>query len=438
MASSMLNYFKFGNSKDATATKATPVRALPASWYTSPEMYELERRAIFSKKWLFITHNSRLKEAGDWLRYEIAGFDFIITRDRQGDINAFHNVCRHRAYPVIEKEGSGNNKILACRYHGWSYGLNGKLAKAPGYQDLDGFNKDQNGLFKIHVKVDVNGFIWVNMDSKETPEIPWERDFQGVDEQPRYQAYNFDDYNLDHTYELDGDYNWKVRYNCLRSTFIIPTPAHCSINKSKVLQDNFNECYHCPTTHADIPEFLNLESFESDTKDGHIQHHCVSTPEQLAKGLYTASTYYFPITAMVVSPHFMMIQKFFPKGPGSSKMNYEIYRNRNSSDADFKLISEMYARVMSEDKVLCINAQKNLDRGVFISGQLHPKYEKAPLFFQSTVRDVITEHFNREKSEGHQIWPARQKLPENSQVGDADEAICTGLSCGAQKEVLAW
>lgn len=418
MTSSSLHYFNFGgngapdSSKEATPQEA--VRALPASWYTSQDMYELERRAIFSKRWLFITHSSRLKEPGDWLRYEMAGFDFIITRDRKNNINAFHNVCRHRAYPVIEKEGSGNAKILACRYHGWSYGLNGKLAKAPGYQGMAGFDKEHNGLFRIHTKVDINGFIWVNMDANEVPEEPWEGHFKDVDKQDRYKAYNFDDYDLDHTYELDGDYNWKI------------------------LADNFNECYHCPTTHPDIPEFLNLESFDSDTKDGHIQHYCVSTPEQIAKGLYTASTYYFPISAMVVSPHFIMIQKFLPSGPRSSRMAYEIYRNRNSSDTDFKLISDMYARVMSEDKVLCNNAQKNLDRGVFVNGQLHPKYEKAPLFFQSTVRKVITEHHEREKSEGKEIWPAKQKLPCDAQVSEQDEMICASIGCGTQKEVLTW
>ncbi|KAJ9658480.1 hypothetical protein H2201_007799 [Coniosporium apollinis] len=418
MATSMLHYFRFSNNasspKEAAPVNKSPVRALPASWYTSQEMYEFERRAIFSKRWLFITHSSRLRETGDWLRYDVAGFDFIIARDRQGNINAFHNVCRHRAYPVIEKQGQGNAKILACRYHGWSYGLNGKLAKAPGYQELDGFDKEHNRLFHIHVKVDINGFIWVNMDAKEIPEVPWEEHFRDVDKQDRYKPYNFNDYELDHTYELDGKYNWKI------------------------LADNFNECYHCPTTHPDIPDFINLESFDSDVKDGHIQHHCISTPEQLAKGLNVASTYYFPNSSMTVSAHFIMVQKFLPRGPNNSTMAYEIYRNRNSSDADFRLISEMYARVMAEDKVLCDNAQKNLDRGVFVNGQLHPKYEKAPLFFQSTVREVITEHYNREKVEGREIWPARQKLPGDAQVSEMDEEICAGISCGAQKEVLAW
>ena len=133
-----------------------------------------------------------------------------------------------------------------------------------------------------------------------------------------------------------------------------------------------------------------------------------------------------------------MIQKFLPKSPNSSQMAYEIYRNRNSSDADFKLISDMYARVMREDKVLCNNTQKNLDRNVFTSGQLHPKYEKAPLFFQSTIREVITEHFEREKAEGREIWPAKPKLPCNAQVSEKDEELCAALSCGTQNGILAW
>jgi hypothetical protein len=133
-----------------------------------------------------------------------------------------------------------------------------------------------------------------------------------------------------------------------------------------------------------------------------------------------------------------MVQKFLPSSATTSTMAYEIYRNKNSSDADFKLISEMYERVMREDKVLCDKAQKNLERGVFVNGQLHPKYEKAPLFFQNTVRDVITEHYNREKKEGREIWPARQKSVENVEISNQDEEICAGISCGSQKEILAW
>ena len=144
------------------------------------------------------------------------------------------------------------------------------------------------------------------------------------------------------------------------------------------------------------------------------------------------------------SPHWIMVQKFLPRGPNASKMAYEIYRNRNSAEEDFRLINDMYERVMGEDKVLCNNQQKNLDRGVFVNGQLHPKYEKAPLFFQQTVREVITEHYNREKAAGGKVYPARQQLPSNAQVSEMDEKICADVccgsqeGCGAQQEIMAW
>ena len=214
MSPAVLNYLGLGASPviqgDKIEANKTPIRALPAPWFTSPEMYEFERRSIFSRRWLFITHKSRLQESGSYLRYNVAGFDFVLVRDRSGKINAFHNVCRHRAYPVLEpKQGKAN--IIACRYHGWSYGLDGKLAKAPNYQELDGFDMSLNGLFPIHVHIDVQGFIWVNFDAqKSEPEVRWEDDFVDVDKQERFEDFNFDDYVLDHTYELEGGYNWKI------------------------------------------------------------------------------------------------------------------------------------------------------------------------------------------------------------------------------------
>lgn len=270
------NYLGLGTAKTEEEDDKHAVRALPASWYTSQEMYELERRAIFSRKWLLTTHKLRLPEQGNWLRYEVAGFEFILVRDREDSINAFHNICRHRAFPVVTQD-TGKNFMFACKYHGWSYGLNGKLAKAPGYQDLEDFDKAQNGLLPIHVHVDTNGFIWVNFDGGVKPEVAWADDFDGVDQQPRFEAYNFEDYVFDHTWEMEGDYNWKI------------------------LADNFNECYHCKTTHPDIPKIADLDSYYVKTAGGHIQHFGNPTKDQIGRGFRVASTYFFPNASMNVS-----------------------------------------------------------------------------------------------------------------------------------------
>lgn len=102
---------------DAKGLESTVPEALPASWYRSKPLYELERRAIFSKKWLLVTHRSRFSKPGDFLRYEEAGFLFFLCLDRQSALRGFHNFCRHRAYPVVTAE-TGTTNILACKYHG--------------------------------------------------------------------------------------------------------------------------------------------------------------------------------------------------------------------------------------------------------------------------------------------------------------------------------
>lgn len=115
-------------------------------------------------------------------------------------------------------------------YIGWSYGLNGKLAKAPRYQELEGFEKEKNGLFPVHVHIDKLGFIWVNLDASETPTVKWEDDFAGVDEQPRLKPFDFFQYRFDHVWDMVGDYNWKTladNYNEVRPYPTSPRCSHC-------------------------------------------------------------------------------------------------------------------------------------------------------------------------------------------------------------------
>ncbi|OGM49202.1 hypothetical protein ABOM_004033, partial [Aspergillus bombycis] len=330
----------------------TAVRALPAVWYTSPELYELERRAIFSKKWLLITHILRLPDTGSWSRYNSAGYPFILVRGHGRHIQAFHDI--------------------------WSHDFTDELAQAL----ISGGCEDNTKPRTFHVHLDANGFIWVNMDAGKQPEISWEKDFKGIDLQPRFEDVNFEDYRFDHIWGMDGPYNWKI------------------------LADNYNECYHCPTAHPDAQSIADLEAYSVDTVDGSIVHFANTKPEQIERGLKIASTYYFPNASMTVTPHFFFMQRVVPTSPTTCEMRYEVYRNKHSSEEDFQLINEMYKRIMTEDKYLCSEAQKNIGRGVFVNGLLHPRMEKGPLYFQAVVRDLLYEHFDREKDAGKQIWPA--------------------------------
>lgn len=203
---------------------------LPVEWYTEPAMYELERRALFSKHWVMVTHRVRFPQPGNYLKFKNAGYDYFLIKSRKGDIQAFHNVCRHRAYPILDDSApqEGKRTILSCNYHGivpmlsrpepshfltictgWSFGLDGKLAKAPKFDEVEGFNRDDYNLFKIHTHIDKVGFIWVNFDASDSP-IPWEEFNGGSDERPSLTAFNLDQYVHDRSWTVKGKYNWKL------------------------------------------------------------------------------------------------------------------------------------------------------------------------------------------------------------------------------------
>jgi hypothetical protein len=128
-----------------------------------------------------------------------------------------------------------------------------------------------------------------------------------------------------------------------------------------------------------------------------------------------------------------MIQRFVPSAPQKSEMRYEVYRNKNSSDEDFNVISEMYKRIMSEDKYLCTNAQKNINAGIFVNGELHPELEKGPLYFQKIVREMVTEHWEKEQLAGTQIWPAQQQVPKTATTSQSDAKFCRAVDCCSKK-----
>lgn len=133
-----------------------------------------------------------------------------------------------------------------------------------------------------------------------------------------------------------------------------------------------------------------------------------------------------------------MLQRFLPDGPKKSTMHYQIFRNKNSTDEQFRLISELYDKVVREDKVLCELAQRNLNAEIFVSGEMHPRLEKGPLFFQRVARKTIREHWEREKAAKKEIWPARQQLPSSAVLNNDDAELCSGLSCQTNEAGLAW
>src|SRR6185437_86672 len=128
-----------GYSNTRRALSLSEALTLPQRYYTDPEWFRREMEAIHFDLWLCAGRTSQIANAGDYFVRQIANASVIITRDEQGEIRAFHNVCRHRGTLLCaESEGKFNGRIQ-CQYHAWTYKLDGTLANAPHMEKVQGF-----------------------------------------------------------------------------------------------------------------------------------------------------------------------------------------------------------------------------------------------------------------------------------------------------------
>ena len=148
----------------------TPQEAtsMPPEAFTSEALLELERERIFSKEWICVGREDELSTPGDFFTSEVNQVPIIITRNRDGKLQALVNVCRHRMGRVAK--GEGKTRVLTCPYHSWSYDLDGKLLNAPKMEDKQ-FDRSKFGLHQLRLEVWL-GFVFVNMDADAEPLAP--------------------------------------------------------------------------------------------------------------------------------------------------------------------------------------------------------------------------------------------------------------------------
>ncbi len=171
----------------AGSTQQAPREArVPVSRYTDPDLYLREMDRLFRRLPQVVGPASRLAGAHDFMTTELAGTPILVSRDGNGAVGAFINVCRHRGARVVG-EASGNQKHHSCPYHAWTYASDGTLAGVPhpdGFPDLD---RTCNGLVRLPTEEHL-GLIWV------TPAI--EGAMAWDDFMPRDLAVELDDLRL--------------------------------------------------------------------------------------------------------------------------------------------------------------------------------------------------------------------------------------------------
>ena len=192
--------------------------SLTREFYSDPDIYERDIERIFLRSWLYAGHQSEIPEPGDWMLFDFAGESVIVARSPEGGINALLNVCRHRGSRICV-ENTGCSKRLICRYHGWTYDLDGRLVGASRMHE--DFDKTGIALKRIHVEL-LDGMIFVNFADNPTPFNPVR---EGLAECLR--AYDLGNAKVAHRQNYPIAANWKLAV------------------------ENYTECYHCGPAHPE-------------------------------------------------------------------------------------------------------------------------------------------------------------------------------------------
>ena len=176
---------------------------LPGGRYTDPRFYELEKAHLWRKSWLLAAHTDELPEPGCFLLWENAGQPVLIVHSESGAINAFYNTCSHRGAPVVTDQ-SGQRPRLTCKYHGWTYSLDGDLIAIRDPEDFSGLDFSCRSLIPVRCERFGN-LIFVNFDENAPTLLDWLGPV--ADE---WREFQFDKCRLTGRHIFDLNCNWKI------------------------------------------------------------------------------------------------------------------------------------------------------------------------------------------------------------------------------------
>ena len=138
--------------------------------YSDAAIFELEMERIFARSWLFLCHESQIPEPGDFFQSVMGRDNVLVVRQKDGSIKALLNTCAHRGNAVCRAE-EGNAKSFLCTYHGWSYGIDGRLNGVPGLNTFYSgqLDKSRHGLSPVAQVADYKGFVFGTHDASAPP-----------------------------------------------------------------------------------------------------------------------------------------------------------------------------------------------------------------------------------------------------------------------------
>ena len=341
----------------------------PSSWYTAPQILDLEQRTVFSQSWQMIGRAKQLRETGQYITGEVADQPIVAVRGGDGTLRGFYNVCRHHAAAVMP-DAEGRVDHLRCPYHGWTYNLQGALVVMPEFGGVCNFDKSINGLIPIEAAIG-HGWVFVKLDS----------DGPSLEEFFGHQLIGkFEDLNLEALH-------WFERRSYL---------VNCNW---KVFVDNYLDGgYHVPHIHAALNSVLDYGEYTIENGE----RFCIQSSPMIS-GKADAETadvrkgdraFYFWIY-----PNFMInryegimdTNLVLPRGVNKTEVIFDYYFYDVSQQSREKNLASITVseRIQHEDVAICESVQRGLASRAYRTGRLSVRRESGEHLFHRLLHSDL-------------------------------------------------
>lgn len=307
----------------------------PVENYTSEARLQAELTQIFRRTPTPFCPSAALPQTGSYIAREAAGTPILAVRGSDGTVRAFRNACRHRGVQVVD--GDGCKSAFTCRYHGWTYGLDGSLRGVPHEYGFPGLDKSTHGLVPV-TAVEKHGVVFVTQDA------PLE---SGDDVIPDLFG---PEWRLISTTSVVFDANWKI--------FV----------------EGLLEGYHIRSTHAETfypRQYDNINVVEFFGRNSRVTYpyrsiekqRAVPPAERDASGALTHVYHLFPNVSVATFPTHRSLSALEPLGVDRTRVVSYTLTNRPDDEIAAAAVSKGRDFVVAgtnEDREMVVGAQRGL------------------------------------------------------------------------------
>jgi choline monooxygenase len=372
MSASLLDLLSRFNAESPLDRAAT----IPADWYHSLSIADLERHCLFGDTWQALGRVDQVVRPGDYFTADLAGEPILVVRGEDGVLRGFFNVCRHRAARVACEE-QGQVTKLRCRYHGWTYDLSGRLRGTPEFDGVCDFRREDNGLTEINVAV-WGPLVWVHLGAtadksplgKTRPSLAtWTAPLDRRDFLRRMGALRFvarKEYRL--------ECNWKV-----------------------AIDNYLDGGYHVNTVHPALSGVLDYTKYRTEIDDhasvqiSPLEKSDDSAINSVRTGDNAYYAWVFPNFMLNLYEDVMDTNLVLPLGPNACRVIFDYYFARpEESPSEQTLAREQQSiavadQVQIEDVGICEEVQRGLASRSYSTGRFSVRREAGGYHFHQLL-----------------------------------------------------